>query len=163
MANTGRNLAHRKTITIALWCAVALWAAFIFFMSAKSGADLSGGEGLVSRIKLWLASAAVPIFGPGVDVVSPAAHFVEYTIFGALIFAALRWSFPGQRSLRLAVIAIIIASLYGVTDEFHQYFVPDRACDPVDWLVDTCGATLGTFAMRAILGRTRSLQQRRPS
>lgn len=153
MTNIGHSPRRYKTITIALWCAVALWAALIFFMSAKSGTDLSGGEGLVSRIKLWLSSAAAPVFGPDVDVVSPAAHFVEYTIFGALIFAALRWSFPDQHRMRLAVIAIIIASLYGVTDEFHQYFVPDRACDPVDWLVDTCGAALGAFISRAIFKR----------
>ena len=155
MPTNEQGLAYRKSIVIALWCAVFLWAAFIFFMSAKSGADLSGGEGLVSRIKLWLSSAVAPVFRSGVDVVSPAAHFVEYTIFGALIFAALRRSFPEQRSGRLVVVAIIIASLYGVTDEFHQYFVPDRACDPVDWLIDTCGATLGAFIAHVIFKRKR--------
>ena len=163
MPNHGHELGRRRLIVIVLWCAVALWALFIFFMSAKSGADLSGGEGLVSRIKLWLAATAAGVFGPDADVVSPAAHFVEYTVFGALIFAALRESFSEQRNPQLAIIAIIIASLYGVTDELHQYFVPDRACDPVDWLVDTCGATLGAFAMRAILGRKHSPQQRRSS
>ena len=45
----------------------------------------------------------------------------------------------------------VVASLYGMTDEFHQYFVPDRACDPLDWLIDTCGATLGAFLARAAL------------
>lgn len=146
-----RSSKKRKRIAMALWCAVAVWAVFIFFMSAKSGADLSGGEGLASRIKQWLASVAAGMFGPDVDIVSPAAHFVEYAIFGALLLAALRWSFPEQRGLRLVIIAIVVASLYGVTDEFHQYFVPDRACDPLDWLIDTCGATLGVFTMRTVL------------
>ena len=40
--------------------------------------------------------------------------------------------------------AVIGASLYGVSDEFHQLFVPGRMCDPMDWLVDTAGAALGS-------------------
>ncbi len=50
------------------------------------------------------------------------------------------------------VLAIVCASLYGVTDELHQYFVPGRACDPADWLVDTCGAALGAVLLKAFAG-----------
>lgn len=46
------------------------------------------------------------------------------------------------------VLAVACASLYGVTDELHQYFVPGRACDPADWLVDTCGAALGAMLLK---------------
>lgn len=41
------------------------------------------------------------------------------------------------------VCAILCASFYGVSDEIHQYFVPSRSCDPVDWMIDTIGATCG--------------------
>ncbi len=41
--------------------------------------------------------------------------------------------------------AIFIASLYGITDEFHQSFTPGRSVELVDWLMDTCGATLAVF------------------
>lgn len=50
------------------------------------------------------------------------------------------------------VLAIACASLYGITDELHQYFVPGRACDPADWLVDTCGAALGAVLFRVFAG-----------
>ena len=42
--------------------------------------------------------------------------------------------------------AIALATLYGVTDEFHQSFVPNRMTDPKDLLVDFLGATAGALA-----------------
>lgn len=185
------------------WMLVVLWAALIFFMSAHTGADLDTGEGIAAQIKRWLAGLAAPIFGEGADVVSPLAHFMEYAVFGALLFVALfqtrrsaetetasrqgtaeesaspkdiaeesagpnddngKLASPGgatgtpaspaPRTLwLLALAAVAIASLYGVTDEFHQSFVPDRACDPVDWLVDTAGAALGAVIARKAIRR----------
>ena len=41
--------------------------------------------------------------------------------------------------------AIIAASIYGASDEYHQYFVPGRVCDWVDWVADTLGATLAAW------------------
>lgn len=38
--------------------------------------------------------------------------------------------------------AIAIAGVYAATDEFHQLFVPGRACDPVDWLIDMAAVAL---------------------
>ena len=49
------------------------------------------------------------------------------------------------------LIAIACASLYGVSDEVHQLFVPERMCDPVDWMVDTAGSALGSGITYAVL------------
>lgn len=133
----------------AAWCLAALWAAFIFFMSAHTGADLDGGSGFAAQVKRWLTALAAPVFGEGTDVVSTGAHFLEYAVFGALLFGALFLTRRCRREGRLyrlwslALVAVAIASLYGATDEFHQLFVPGRLCDPADWLTDTCGAALG--------------------
>ncbi len=135
----------QRTKLILSWAAVVLWAAFIFFMSAHTGADLDEGTDFAAQVKRWLTALAAPVFGEGVDVVSPAAHFTEYAVFGALLFAALVQTRPQHRRVALVAVAVAIASVYGVTDELHQSFVPDRACDPADWLVDTLGATLGAF------------------
>jgi VanZ family protein len=42
-----------------------------------------------------------------------------------------------------------IAILYGVTDEWHQSFVPGRVADPRDLLADGVGAALGLAVVRA--------------
>lgn len=147
------------------WTLVALWAALIFFMSAHAGSDFDGA-GPLAAIKRWLVSLAAPVFGPETDVVNVVAHFTEYLVFGMLLLLALRQtdatrigrgtSAPeigaeGESAVSkmranrwvLFAAAIVLASLYAVTDEFHQSFVPGRMCDPADWLTDTLGAMLG--------------------
>ena len=78
-------------------------------------------------------------------------HAVEYAVFGALCYRALHGS--GNDSWRQQAIpaAILLASLYGISDEVHQAFVPFRNSSWLDWLADTLGAALGVTAMRRVL------------
>lgn len=137
------NNLHMRIIA---WVLVVVWAIFIFFMSAHLGSDLDEGVGIVGAIKHWLNGVQASILGPNVDVVSPIAHFCEYAVFGVLLEWALGMHIDWKRAL---VFAVVIASMYGVTDEIHQYFVPGRMCDPLDWLVDTTGAFCGALCFLA--------------
>jgi len=47
----------------------------------------------------------------------------------------------------LAVTAVVVCSLFGVTDEWHQYYVSGRQADVYDWLADTVGALLLTMVL----------------
>lgn len=75
---------------------------------------------------------AAPVFGPDTDIVNVAAHFTEYLIFGVLLVVAARRTWPALGWGKLALVAVALASLYAVTDEFHQSFVPGRMCDPAE-------------------------------
>jgi VanZ family protein len=147
-----------SAVDVVLWICVCLWAGVIFFMSAHTGSDFKDGTDFVAQIKRALDAWQQSVFGSSVDIVSSCAHFAEYTVFGVLLFVAvLRRTTP--RLALAVIIAVACASLYGVSDEFHQLFVPGRACDPVDWLVDTCGATLGasvTFAIKKRLFKSKA-------
>ncbi|MDI6828677.1 MAG: VanZ family protein, partial [Armatimonadota bacterium] len=46
--------------------------------------------------------------------------------------------------------ALGIAALYGVTDEYHQSFVPGRRCELYDWMADVLGAAVA-LSLIAIL------------
>ena len=139
-----------KRFTILSWLAVAAWAVFIFCMSANTGRDLNQGTGLLSHLYQALKELQAHILGPEADAINSIAHFCEYTVFGALWANALRCHMPLRRACALAVAC---GSLYGVTDEFHQLFVPGRMCDPVDWAVDTAGAALGPGIAFFLLSR----------
>lgn len=67
-------------------------------------------------------------------------HLGEYAVLGVLLFLAARATWPGRFP---AVFAVVLASLYGVTDELHQFLTPGRMPDPVDWATDTLGAIVG--------------------
>jgi VanZ family protein len=41
----------------------------------------------------------------------------------------------------------LVAGAYGVSDEFHQYFVPPRQVEALDVVADTIGAAAAAFAL----------------
>jgi VanZ family protein len=76
-------------------------------------------------------------------------HLIAYAGLALVTLRATaggRWSAVGARAL---VLAWIIAALYGVSDEFHQAFVPSRAADVRDVIADGVGAALALVAARA--------------
>jgi VanZ family protein len=67
---------------------------------------------------------------------------------GLIFYLSSRSSFPVPGyvwdfdMLSSPLVSLLIASLYGVSDEVHQAFVPGRDSSPFDWLADTIGAGL---------------------
>jgi VanZ family protein len=85
----------------------------------------------------WLSSRRSLPTG-GVDAISVLGHFTVYAVLAVLLSWGLRREgLPVRRALPLA---LALATLYGVTDEVHQGFVPGRDPDPLDLLVDAVGA-----------------------
>ncbi len=69
-------------------------------------------------------------------------HLLAYAVLGALLLRALaggRWQ---AVTAGRAVWAATLATLYGVSDEIHQAFVPLRHAELGDLAVDALGATL---------------------
>ncbi len=70
-------------------------------------------------------------------------HFFIYVVFAVTVHRAIRNQimFP-LLAARPYLFTFIIIVLFAASDEFHQYFVPNRSCDFFDWLVDSGGAVL---------------------
>jgi len=82
-------------------------------------------------------------------------HFLAYGVFAAAVlraFAGLRWS---GVTVPTAIGALLCASVYGVTDEFHQRFVPGRFSGIDDWIADTLGASVAVVVALLIARRRR--------
>jgi VanZ family protein len=92
------------------WLPALAWAALIFSLSAQPK--------LVIDLEL------------GSDKV---AHFLAYAVLGALLaHAVTRTGWP-------LALAYALGIAYGASDEIHQYFVPGRSSDVVDWVADALG------------------------
>ena len=90
----------------------------IFFLSHQSGDTL-----------------VLPSF-PGADKL---AHMLAY---GTLAFSVL-WYFGEkgiERAGRTLTLTVLFCLLYGISDEFHQSFIPLRSVSGFDLLADTAGA-----------------------
>jgi VanZ family protein len=80
---------------------------------------------------------------PG-DISDKSGHSIGYALLGGLILRALAGGRLRGVTWTRVIAAIVLATLYGVTDEFHQLFVPGRSADRYDVLADFLGATMGT-------------------
>jgi VanZ family protein len=133
------------------WVPAVLWAAVIFGLSSISGAQL-----------------------PAVDLpaADKLAHLVVYAVLGALVLhgvdrrrpppaegeaeakakATAKATATGQRALRARdfAVAIALTTLYGVSDEIHQRWTPNRTPDWHDVVADALGAALGSLALVAM-------------
>ncbi|MBE7049320.1 MAG: VanZ family protein [Ruminococcaceae bacterium] len=121
-----------------------LWMIFIFYMSSQS-AEVSGGQSDAITRKI----IGVFIDNPSVDLVSivetiirKLSHFLEYAL---LSFLSFKTFVSYGISRKRAFVSVIIAILYAISDEIHQYFVPGRACRFFDIFVDSLGSFAGWY------------------
>ena len=82
-------------------------------------------------------------------IVKKTAHVVEYGIFAALLYRALRGS--GVEKVNAVLFATLGAVVYGATDEFHQSFTPGREPRVRDVFFDTIGGILGVYICKKYL------------
>lgn len=74
-------------------------------------------------------------------------HVLEYAVLGGLCYRALRWGTNESWGNLAVPLAVFFASLYGISDEIHQSFVPFRDSSWLDWVADTIGAAVGAAVM----------------
>ena len=72
-------------------------------------------------------------------------HMCAYIPLAYLFYLSLKTSGINKY---VFVLAVICASIYGIMDELHQFFVPGRDADVFDFAADALGAFLGSIAAR---------------
>ena len=126
----------------------ALWMAVIFLFSAQTAQrSKEVSEAVVDRVVSSPQADAPPSAEQETVreflhvAVRKAAHLAEYAVL-AMLFAYAFWDCSLPKSAKW-LLPVGLSSLYAVTDEVHQYFVPGRACRLGDMAIDALGAVLG--------------------
>jgi VanZ family protein len=89
-------------------------------------------------------------------------HATAYGLLAACLLLAQTRKTSGYSRFQISI-SVLIASLYGISDEFHQSFVPGRTPDPLDWLADTGGALLVTLCIDWFSRRRAARMERAPA
>lgn len=106
-----------------------LWAALLFWASSRPNPFPFLPEGIFGHDKLLHAGA--------------------YAVLGGLVLGALARRRRG--AARAVLVAALLGTAYGATDELHQAYVPNREADPFDLGADAAGALAGAAAAALIL------------
>jgi VanZ family protein len=126
-----------QQLRIASLLLTCCWIAAIYYLSSRS--DINFEISFAAKDKLF--------------------HMAAYGLLGVFILGIMRPSLTGY-SYNQVALATLMATVYGVMDEWHQSYVPGRSSDPLDLVADFVGALLATLAVRALMRRRLAQQLR---
>ena len=131
---------------IVWWSLIIVWCAVIFLQSNKPALESMQESGAILN---WLNHMLTQVFGVDKVVVTEgfvrkSAHFIEYFVLGCLIFKGI---VNQTRLVKVFLFSWVFGTIYAITDEIHQYFVPGRAMQVFDMLIDSIGIFLGVLMM----------------
>lgn len=112
------------------WAPVILWMAAIFYLS--------------SQPKL----PSVPLLS-GIEWGDKVAHAIAYAVGGALVWRALSRKWPKWWQIAATV---ALTTAFGLSDEFHQLYVPPRTFDMLDLSADVIGSALAAMTLTFAVG-----------
>ena len=96
----------------------------------------------------------LPPFFPLFDKI---AHFSIYGLLAATVIGACRPEVRQRRPGAVVLAAVLCCLAYGISDEFHQSFIPGRSPSAADVVADTFGALSAALAWLLVVragGRT---------
>lgn len=132
-------------VTIVL---VLSWMGFIFNMSSENGEESSNTSGQViehvisevPKLKDEPQEVKENIISKLQFIVRKGAHFTAYMILGILVYLLI---LQIKNINKRYLLSWKICTLYALSDEFHQLFVPGRSGEVRDVLIDSSGSFIG--------------------
>lgn len=86
----------------------------------------------------------------GMELGDKILHFMTYTVLSVFVMIGLYGGRSKVVEKKMIILGIVITALYGLSDEIHQAFVPNRMAEFWDWFADALGAIAGTYVYRYI-------------
>jgi len=110
------------------WLPVLAYAGLIFYLSSLTQIP----SGVTANFADWML------------------HMIEYSILALLLLRAFGKSASMNLKNWAAILAILIATAYGITDELHQSFISGRVMSGFDILADFFGSMVAVVAVAAL-------------
>ncbi|MBN1913335.1 MAG: VanZ family protein [Candidatus Omnitrophica bacterium] len=120
------NPNNTPLIIIKYWIPVIFYAILIFLLSSIPGGN-------------------IPFLFVGQDAV---LHIIEYGILAILLNRLIKKQWPVLMSYRRFFLVFFISITYGISDELHQLFIPNRYCSGLDLAFDGAGILMANIFYR---------------
>ena len=98
---------------------------------------------LYAGLIFYLSSYPIPPSLAPPQGADKLVHFVEYGALG--FFLAFAFARLGMRPARVVLWSFVLGTLYGISDELHQSFVPARSAEVLDAVADAIGSFMGAL------------------
>lgn len=139
------NKMNKTIIRIILIFLILVWMGIVFYYSSQNSGKSSGLSLKISRAITKDENQAKKVE----PYIRKDAHLSEY-IVGGMLFIGLFLTFDIKESYKI-LSSILCGVLYAISDETHQLFVPGRAGQVQDVLIDSIGVCLGVFGLMLVI------------
>lgn len=151
----------KKSIAITFLTLIPVLALMIliyYFSNQEAAVSDRSSGGIVSRIVMLLYPHFQQLDNARQDsilhvintLVRKGAHLTEYLLLGFTLSVHVRALSACMKITHTYTIAYGIGTLYAVSDEIHQLFVPGRSGEVSDMLLDSFGVLLGVLLLRLL-------------
>ncbi len=129
---------NRLVCIVFSWILVLIILCFIFGLSAQDADDSKElSDSFVRRLLDWLN---INIDG---EALRKIAHMLEFIALSFSFFNAIYNTWEMRKAYLISLVLTVVCAF---CDEFHQIFVPGRAFQISDILIDSIGAIIGVVA-----------------
>ena len=118
----------------AYWFPIFVYCLLIFIQSSRPSPDIT----------------------PHWPYVDKVLHFFAYALLSALFLRAFNTTRIKNNLKLIFILSVLLSSLYGISDEIHQSFVPYRTADAMDVLADILGSIAGVYLYQKTLSISQS-------
>ena len=118
----------------AYWFPIFVYCLLIFIQSSRPSPDIT----------------------PHWPFVDKVLHFSAYALLSALFLRAFNTTRIKNNLKLIFILSVLLSSLYGISDEIHQSFVPYRTADAMDVLADILGSIAGVYLYQKTLSISQS-------
>jgi VanZ family protein len=118
----------------AYWFPIFVYCLLIFIQSSRPSPDIT----------------------PHWPYVDKVLHFSAYALLSALFLRAFNTTRIKNNLKLIFILSVLLSSLYGISDEIHQSFVPYRTADAMDVLADILGSIAGVYLYQKTLSISQS-------
>jgi VanZ family protein len=127
---------------VSYWMPVIAWMLVIFAASTDLGSAEHTSRFLIPFLHWVNPLISIEAIAKIQFLIRKAAHLTEYAVLAILLLRAVR---SGMRRAfrKQALLVFGIASVYAMTDEFHQTFNSSRSATIHDVMIDCCGVLIG--------------------
>jgi len=125
----GKNMQTHLKRFVLYWLPLILYCLFIYIQSAHPSPEQI----------------------PSIPFIDKVLHCAAYGIMGILFYRACQTLRIKDNIHMLILISVVSASLYGISDEIHQSFVPFREAEVADVIADMLGAAIGVLLYQLLV------------
>jgi len=96
---------------------------------------------IIAVAVFYISSLTFPPGPPATNIYSILYHLIAFFFLAFFLLPVL----VKGKNKSFIFIAVILAVLYGISDEIHQLFVPRRSCSFSDFMLDSAGILTASF------------------